>query len=75
MAGCANLGDDMTRDRLWTLLAVLLPVLGATIAPMSTVDLAYLVRVGDLMRASGLDGRGARPRSGCRFWRRPWRAE
>jgi len=43
----------MTRDRLWTLLAVLLPVLGATIAPMSTVDLAYLVRVGDLMRASG----------------------
>jgi hypothetical protein len=43
----------MTRDRLWTLLAVLLPVLGATIAPMSTVDLAYQVRVGDLMRASG----------------------
>jgi hypothetical protein len=35
------------------LLAVLLPVLGATIAPMSTVDLAYQVRVGDLMRASG----------------------
>jgi hypothetical protein len=43
----------MNRDRLWTLLAVLLPVLGATIAPMSTVDLAYQVRVGDLMRASG----------------------
>src|SRR5450756_2775779 len=43
----------MTRDRLWTLLAVLLPVLGATIAPISTVDLAYQVRVGDLMRASG----------------------
>ena len=43
----------MTRDRLWTLLAVLLPILGATIAPMSTVDLAYQVRVGDLMRASG----------------------
>ena len=43
----------MTRDRLWMLLAVLLPVLGATIAPMSTVDLAYQVRVGDLMRASG----------------------
>ena len=43
----------MTRDRLWTLLAVLLPVLGATIAPMSTVDLAYQVRAGDLMRASG----------------------
>jgi hypothetical protein len=43
----------MTRDRLWTLLAVLLPVLGATIAPLSTVDFAYQVRVGDLMRASG----------------------
>jgi hypothetical protein len=43
----------VTRDRLWTLLAVLVPVLGATIAPMSTVDLAYQVRVGDLMRASG----------------------
>jgi hypothetical protein len=43
----------MSRDRLWTLLAVLLPVLGATIAPMSTVDLAYQVRVGDLMRVSG----------------------
>ena len=43
----------MTRDRLWTLLAILLPVLGATIAPMSTVDLAYQVRAGDLMRASG----------------------
>ena len=43
----------MTRDRLWTLLAVLLPVLGATIAPMSTVDLAYQVRAGDLIRASG----------------------
>ena len=51
--GCANLPDDMTRDRLWTLLAILLPVLGATIAPMSTVDLAYQVRVGDLIRASG----------------------
>lgn len=43
----------MSRDRLWTLLAVLLPVLGATIAPLSTVDLAYQVRLGDLMRASG----------------------
>ncbi len=43
----------MTRDRLWKLLAVLIPVLGATLAPMSTVDLAYQVRVGDLMRASG----------------------
>ena len=49
----ANLRDDMTRDRLWTLLPILLAVLGATIAPMSTVDLAYQVRVGDLIRASG----------------------
>jgi hypothetical protein len=47
------LEDLVTRDRLWTLLAILLPVLGATIAPLSTVDLAYQVRVGDLMRASG----------------------
>ena len=47
------LEDLVTRDRLWTLLAVLLPVLGATIAPLSTIDLAYQVRVGDLMRASG----------------------
>ena len=46
-------GSPVTRDRLWTLLAVLLPVLGATIAPMSAVDLAYQVRAGDLMRASG----------------------
>jgi hypothetical protein len=45
--------DLVTRDRLWTLLAILLPVLGATIAPLSTIDLAYQVRVGDLMRASG----------------------
>jgi hypothetical protein len=45
--------DLVTRDRLWTLLAVLIPVLGATLAPLSTVDLAYQVRVGDLMRASG----------------------
>jgi hypothetical protein len=29
--------------------AVALPVLGATLAPMSTIDLAYQVRAGDLM--------------------------
>jgi hypothetical protein len=45
--------DLVTRDRLWTLLAVLIPVLGAAIASLSTVDLAYQVRVGDLIRASG----------------------
>ncbi len=39
----------MTRDRLWLALAILLPALAATIAPMSTVDLAYQVRAGELM--------------------------
>ncbi len=43
----------MTRDRLWLALAILLPALAATIAPMSTVDLAYQVRAGELMLASG----------------------
>jgi hypothetical protein len=52
MSGLAS-EEPVTRDRLWTLLAVLIPILGATIAPLSTVDLAYQVRVGDLMRASG----------------------
>ena len=43
----------MTRERLWLALAILLPALAATIAPMSTVDLAYQVRAGELMLASG----------------------
>jgi len=43
----------MSRDRLWIALAILLPALAATIAPMSTVDLAYQVRAGELMLASG----------------------
>jgi hypothetical protein len=42
----------MTRDRLWLAIAILLPALAATIAPMSTVDLAYQVRAGELMLAS-----------------------
>ena len=42
----------MTRDRLWLALGILLPALAATIAPMSTVDLAYQVRAGDLMLGS-----------------------
>ena len=42
----------MTRDRLWLALAILLPALAATIAPMSTVDLAYQVRAGELMLES-----------------------
>jgi hypothetical protein len=43
----------VTRDRLWLALAILLPALAATIAPMSTVDLAYQVRAGELMLSSG----------------------
>ncbi len=43
----------MNRDRLWLALAILLPALAATIAPMSTIDLAYQVRAGELMLASG----------------------
>lgn len=42
----------VTRDRLWITLAILLPALAATIAPMSTVDLAYQVRAGELMLGS-----------------------
>ena len=42
----------MTRDRLWLALAILLPALAATIASMSTVDLAYQVRAGELMLES-----------------------
>jgi hypothetical protein len=42
----------MSRDRLWLSLPVLLPALAATIAPMSTIDLAYQVRAGDLMLGS-----------------------
>lgn len=43
----------MTRDRLWMALAFLVPALAATIAPMSTVDLAYNVRAGELMLGAG----------------------
>ncbi len=43
----------LTIDELWTVLAVALPVLAAVIAPLSTVDLAYLVRTGELMLGSG----------------------
>jgi hypothetical protein len=39
----------LTFGELWTYLAVTLPILGAVIAPMSTVDLAYNVRAGQLM--------------------------
>src|SRR5438045_92167 len=39
----------LTFGQLWSCLAVGLPVLGAVVAPMSTVDLAYNVRAGQLM--------------------------
>jgi hypothetical protein len=42
----------MSRERLWLALAILLPAFAATIAPMSTVDLAYQVRAGELMLSS-----------------------
>lgn len=42
-----------TLGEVWTSLAIALPALGALLAPLSTVDLAYAVRAGDLMRASG----------------------
>jgi hypothetical protein len=44
----------MSLPRLWAALAVLLPVLGAFIANLSSVDLAYHLRAG----AEILDGRG-----------------
>ena len=43
----------MTRDRLWAMLAVLLPTFAATIAPLPTGDLALQVRAGELMLAGG----------------------
>jgi hypothetical protein len=39
--------------RLWLALAVILPVLGALTTPLSTVDLAYHVRVGGTILDSG----------------------
>ncbi len=43
----------LTFPRLWVALAILLPVLAALIATMSTVDLAYHVRAGQLMFQQG----------------------
>ncbi|MFI5200373.1 MAG: hypothetical protein ACHQXL_08380, partial [Candidatus Limnocylindrales bacterium] len=43
----------LTFPRLWVALAILLPVLAALIATMSTVDLAYNVRAGQLMYEQG----------------------
>ncbi len=44
----------MTLPRLWAVLAVLLPVLAAFIANLSSVDLAYHLRAGGEI----LDGHG-----------------
>jgi hypothetical protein len=41
-------------DGLWTIVAVALPALGALLAPLSTIDLAYQVRTGDLILANGV---------------------
>ncbi|MFM2105330.1 MAG: hypothetical protein RL338_362 [Chloroflexota bacterium] len=40
-------------DALWVYLAVALPVVAALAAPLSTVDLAYAIRAGDLILAAG----------------------
>lgn len=43
----------MSTDRLWRTLAILLPALAAVIAPLSTVDLAYHLRAGAEIVATG----------------------
>ena len=40
-------------DRVWLILALALPALAALIAPLPAVDLAYQVRAGDLILATG----------------------
>ena len=40
-------------DDLWLVLAVALPALGALLAPLSTVDLGYQLRTGDLILSAG----------------------
>ena len=40
-------------DALWVYLAIALPVVAALAAPLSTVDLAYAIRAGDLVLAAG----------------------
>lgn len=42
-----------TREQLWIAVVLLLPALASLLAPMSTVDLAYGVRAGQLMLADG----------------------
>jgi hypothetical protein len=43
----------MSTDRLWRSLAIILPALAAILAPLSTVDLAYHLRAGAEILASG----------------------
>jgi hypothetical protein len=43
----------LTFPRLWVALAILLPILAALLATLSTVDLAYHVRAGQLMLDQG----------------------
>lgn len=43
----------MSTDRLWRTLAVLLPAFAAILAPLSTVDLAYHLRAGAEILATG----------------------
>jgi hypothetical protein len=43
----------LSLSRLWLVLAVLLPVLGSLATPLSTVDLAYHVRVGEQILDTG----------------------
>ncbi len=43
----------LTFPQLWAYLAVLLPVLGSLLAPVSTVDLAYHLRVGGIVLDTG----------------------
>ncbi len=43
----------LSLPELWAFLAIALPVVAALIAPMSTVDLAYQVRAGQLMIGQG----------------------
>lgn len=52
-ASVGSRASGLTLAELWTVLAIGLPVLGSMIAPMSTVDLAYQVRAGQLMLESG----------------------
>src|SRR2546423_11043715 len=43
----------VTRSTLWRILPVALPMLGALIAPMPSVDLTFLLRAGSEILASG----------------------